>query len=95
MRATVEEEVLVEEDVAVEIEVGNKQRLILWNDDFNTFEHVIGCLVRYIKKTYDEAEGIAWIVHTRGKYILLEGQRRNLVEYYNILKLQGLTVSID
>ncbi|SMO82572.1 ATP-dependent Clp protease adaptor ClpS [Solitalea koreensis] len=95
MQATVEEEVLEQELVAVEEEIGLSKKLILWNDDFNTFEHVIGCLVRYIKKTYDEAEGIAWIVHTRGKYILLEGQRKNLVEYYNILKLKGLTVSID
>ncbi|AFD09202.1 ATP-dependent Clp protease adaptor ClpS [Solitalea canadensis] len=93
MSTVIETEVL--EEVEVSSDIGEPVKLILWNDDFNTFEHVIACLIKYIKKTYDEAEAIAWIVHTKGKSILLEGSRPNLVEYYNILKFKGLTVSLD
>lgn len=93
MSTVIETEVL--EEVEVSSDIGEPVKLILWNDDFNTFEHVIACLIKYIKKSYDEAEAIAWIVHTKGKSILLEGSRPNLVEYYNILKFKGLTVSLD
>lgn len=93
MSTVIETEVL--EEVEVSSDIGEPVKLILWNDDFNTFEHVIACLIKYIKKSYEEADAIAWIVHTKGKSILLEGTRPNLVEYYNILKFKGLTVSLD
>lgn len=69
--------------------------LTLWNDNHNTFEHVIACLVKFIHKTPAEAESIAWYVHTEGKHLLLEGSKSELIESYNILKLKGLTVSLD
>jgi len=69
--------------------------LVLWNDDHNTFEYVIACLVRYVGKREDEASKIAHIVHTKGRCIILEGSKEDLVEYYNILRLKNLTVSIE
>lgn len=69
--------------------------LVLWNDNHNTFEHVIVCLVKYAGKTVEEAENIAFIVHTKGRCIIMEGQRSELVECYNILRLKNLTVSIE
>lgn len=76
-------------------DAGNRHSLVLWNDDHNTFEHVINCMVKYIKKTVAEAEEIAHIVHNKGKCVILEGNKTDLVEYYNILKLEGLTVTIE
>lgn len=71
------------------------RRLILWNDDINTFEHVIHCLVKYLDYNSAQAEKIAWTIHTQGKCAVLEGSFGELEIYRKILKQEGLTVSID
>lgn len=88
-----EPEVAEQEETAVA--AGNQNSLVLWNDDYNTFDHVINCLVKYLKKTVAEAEEIAHIVHNKGKCVIMEGSKPDLVEYYNMLKLEGLTVTIE
>jgi len=70
-------------------------KLILWNDDTNTFDHVINCLVKHLQYSVDQAEKIAWTVHTKGKCTILEGQRNELEIYRKILKAEGLTVSVE
>ncbi len=88
-------------DLEVELESKTKstidfmRSLILWNDDHNTFDHVIACLVKYVGKTESEASEIAYIVLTKGWCIILEGSKAELVECYHILKLKDLTVSIE
>lgn len=78
-----------------EISTETPYTLTLWNDNHNTFEHVINCLIKFIHKTPVEAEEIAWFVHTKGKHKLLEGSKSELIESFNILKFKGLTVSLD
>ncbi|HZH54731.1 MAG TPA: ATP-dependent Clp protease adaptor ClpS [Sphingobacteriaceae bacterium] len=76
-------------------ELTPKYKLILWNDDTNTFEHVIHCLVKHLQYSEHEAERIAWTVHQDGKAIVLEGTFNDLEIYRKILKSEGLTVSIE
>lgn len=70
-------------------------RLILWNDDVNTFEHVIHCLVKYLDYNPNQAEKIAWTIHNEGKCAVLEGSFTELEVYRKILQQEGLTVTID
>lgn len=70
-------------------------RLILWNDDTNTFDHVIECLVKHLQYTRSEAEKIAWKVHNEGKCAVLEGTYTEVEIYRKILKSEGLTVTIE
>lgn len=70
-------------------------RLILWNDDINTFDHVIYCLMLHLKYREHEAEQIAWKVHNEGKCAVLEGSYTELEIYRKILKSEGLTVSVE
>lgn len=70
-------------------------RLILWNDEVNTFDHVIYCLTKYLDYSDHQAEKIAWTVHTKGKCDVLEGSFTELEVYRKILQQEGLTVSID
>lgn len=70
-------------------------RLILWNDDINTFDHVISCLVKYLGYNSTQAEKIAWTIHNDGKCAVLEGSFTELEVYRKILQQEGLTVSID
>jgi len=92
-----EQEVLTGTEEESEILSGTSimHKLVLWNDDFNTFEHVIACMIKFIKKTHDEAADIAFTVHTKGKCIIAEAPRHELIELYHILLLKKLTVSIE
>ncbi len=89
---TQEETFTLEEILAA---VSPTHRLILWNDDTNTFEHVIHCLVKHLQYTEKEAEKIAWKVHTEGKCPVLEGSFTEVEVYRKILKAEGLTVSVE
>lgn len=70
-------------------------RLILWNDEVNTFEHVIFCLMKYLDYNENQAEKIAWTVHNEGKCAVLEGSFTEVEVYRKILKQEGLTVSVE
>ncbi len=70
-------------------------RLILWNDEVNTFEHVIYCLMKYLDYSENQAEKIAWTVHNEGKCAVLEGSFTEMEVYRKILQQEGLTVSVD
>jgi ATP-dependent Clp protease adaptor protein ClpS len=70
-------------------------RLILWNDDVNSFDHVIHCLMKYLDYSENQAEKIAWTVHNEGKCAVLEGSFTEMEVYRKILQQEGLTVTVD
>ncbi|WP_442796150.1 ATP-dependent Clp protease adaptor ClpS [Pelobium manganitolerans] len=70
-------------------------RLILWNDEVNTFDHVIHCLMKYLDYSENQAEKIAWTVHNEGKCAVLEGSFTEMEIYRKILKQEGLTVTVE
>ena len=49
--------------------------LILNNDDYNSFEHVIECLMKVCKHSYEQASQCAHIVHFRGKCDVKRGTK--------------------
>jgi len=89
---TEEETFTLEQILAV---VQSASRLILWNDEINTFDHVIHCLMKHLQYSETQAEQIAWKVHTEGKCAILEGSVTEMEVYRKILKAEGLTVSVE
>lgn len=93
MGVEVEQETYTLEEILAETKPSS--RLILWNDETNTFEHVIHCLMLYLQYSEPEASRIAWTVHNKGKCVVLEGSYTEMEVYRKILKTEGLTVSIE
>ncbi len=93
MSVETEQETYTLEEILAAVKDSN--RLILWNDDINTFDHVIYCLMHHLQYTENEAEKIAWTVHNEGKCAVLEGSYTEMEIYRKILKSEGLTVSVD
>ncbi|MVZ62225.1 ATP-dependent Clp protease adaptor ClpS [Sphingobacterium humi] len=93
MSVEVETEAFTLEEILAVTKESN--RLILWNDDVNTFDHVIECLMHYLQYGEEEASRIAWTVHTKGKCAILEGSYTEMEIYRKILKSEGLSVSIE
>ena len=55
------------DEVLVEEAVGNNNEIVLYNDDVNTFDHVIDTLVRVCDHTPEQAEQCSLIIHYNGK----------------------------
>lgn len=73
----------------------NKFNLVLYNDDVNTFEHVITCLVEVCRHTQEQAEQCALIAHYKGKYEIRSGSYKDLLPLKNSLNTRHLTVAIE
>ena len=52
-----------EEEVAVLEETDEQNKLVLWNDDVNTFDFVIECLIEICGHTLEQAEQCTILVH--------------------------------
>tara|TARA_B100000614_G_C14493855_1_gene471868 strand:+ start:720 stop:1028 length:309 start_codon:yes stop_codon:yes gene_type:complete len=63
-----------EDEVILMTDMGQEHELILFNDDVNTFDHVIETLVSVCNHTYEQAEQCAYIVHFSGKCSVKKGK---------------------
>ena len=71
MKNTYQEEVLT--DVMEAVDTTDIMDLVVFNDDFNTFAHVIETLMRVCKHSPEQAEQCTWIIHYRGKCAVKTG----------------------
>ena len=68
----------IKEDTGVaEIKV-NEHRIVLFNDDVNTFDHVVETLIRVCGHTLEQAEQCSIIVHYKGKCTVKTGSYEEL-----------------
>ena len=67
-----------ESEVEVLTQLEREHEIILYNDDINTFDHVINSLVAYCKHTFEQAEQCAYIVHYSGKCAVKSGSYEEL-----------------
>lgn len=69
--------------------------LVLYNDDFNTFDDVIEALIEVCDLDIIQAEQITLIVHVKGKCGVISGDYYKLKPMYDALCLKRLTVEIQ
>ncbi len=86
------EEALLDE---VLYESGPVREIILHNDDVNTFDHVIECLVEICGHDPIQAEQCAWIVHYNGKCSVKRGTFDSLEPRCTALLDRGLSAAIQ
>jgi len=86
-----------EEDILVEdlIKDTKQSKIVVYNDDVNSFENVIFCLTNYCKHTLEQAEQCAWIIHSKGKYIVKTGSFEKLLPVCEALVENGLNAKIE
>ncbi|MBL7842841.1 MAG: ATP-dependent Clp protease adaptor ClpS [Cyclobacteriaceae bacterium] len=71
MRNAYQEEILT--DLLEVVETTELMDLVVFNDDFNTFEHVIETLIKVCKHTTEQAEQCTWIIHHKGRCTVKNG----------------------
>ena len=71
MKPAYQEELMV--DVLEAVETTDVMDLVVFNDDVNTFDHVIETLIRVCKHTPEQAEQCTMLIHYKGKCAVKTG----------------------
>lgn len=88
-------ETVLDEELDLKELVSKEHNLILFNDDVNTFDHVIEMLVKVCDHNLLQAEQCAYLVHYKGKCDVKKGAFDELKTMSEILGDAGLTVEIN
>jgi ATP-dependent Clp protease adaptor protein ClpS len=88
-----DEDVLVEDET--DIDTGLPAQIVVYNDDFNTFEWVIECFMTILGHTSEQAEQLAIIIHNNGKATVKSGSRQELTPLCEALQDRGLSAEIE
>ena len=78
-----------------ETDLMNENEIILYNDDLNTFDHVINTLISVCDHTLEQAEQCSLIVHYKGKCSVKTGSYSNLKPMCTKLLQAGLSAEIE
>lgn len=85
---------LYQEDTQTDVLDDKGHEIILFNDDVNTFDHVIACLVRICQHEAEQAEQCAWLVHFNGKCSVKRGSLLDLKPRCQALQQEGLSATL-
>ncbi|REJ83639.1 MAG: ATP-dependent Clp protease adaptor ClpS [Bacteroidetes bacterium] len=78
----------------VDVSEARLRELVLYNDDYNTFEFVIECLIEICQHDVIQAEQCTYIVHYNGKCAVKTGSFSDLQPMKHALCDKGLSAVI-
>jgi len=86
---------ITDEDVTLDLSFMEDSKLVLYNDDHNSFDRVIMALIVYCQISSAKAAEIAMKVHNEGKAIAKYGPRKDLEVIAGIFGELDLTCEIE
>ena len=84
----------VSEKVKVDTKEKQNNEIVLYNDDVNTFDHVIDTLIYACEHTAEQAEQCSLLVHYKGKCTVKTGPYKELEPRCSKLLEAGLSAEI-
>jgi len=92
-----ETDVLEQEELLVEeiTDTGSAYRLIVWNDDVNTFDWVIKSFIEICGHTVQQAEQCSLIVHFKGKATVKTGDLKTIRPMKEGLTDRGINATYE
>jgi ATP-dependent Clp protease adaptor protein ClpS len=82
------------EEVQLAEEVSTQNEIVLFNDEVNTFDHVIETLIYACDHTAEQAEQCSLLVHYKGKCTVKTGLYDDLKPRCSMLLEAGLSAEI-
>ena len=70
------------------------KKLVVYNDDVNTFDWVIDTLMEVCEHTNEQAEQCTLIIHYKGKCAVKEGEFEELIGMRNAICRRGISAEI-
>jgi len=90
---SVKEEVL--EDAVVEEKLKDSHEIVVFNDDFNTFDHVINTLITACDHDLMQAEQCTLLIHYKGKCAVKSGEFEDLKPRCSKILEAGISAEIQ
>ncbi len=87
-------EVETEEKVETQEIIEVSHKLLVYNDEVNTFDHVIDTLMDICEHTPEQAEQCTWIIHYKGKCAVKSGSFDDLVPMRQGICDRGISAEI-
>ncbi len=84
-----------DQQIDLEDEVELQHKLILHNDNHNTFEWVIETLVDVCKHNPVQAEQCSLLIHNKGKYAVQHGPFETLKQMKDAITERGINATIE
>lgn len=86
-----------EQELLLELEEREleENQIILYNDEFNSFDFVIESLIKVCKHEPVQAEQCTYLVHYKGKCSVKKGSYKELEPMCTALLERGLTAEIE
>lgn len=90
-------EILEESDVELEDEsdVNLPAKVILFNDEWHTFDEVEIQIIKATKCSKTKAQNLTWDVHNNGKAMVYEGDMPDCLNVSSILEEISLSTQIE
>lgn len=87
---------MYEDNVRVEVleEDIDVRDLVVFNDDINTFDHVIKTLIRVCRHSTEQAEQCTWLIHYKGKCTVKSGSFDELKPFRDGICEAGIDAKI-
>ena len=84
-----------EDEVALLDEPEDPRQLIVYNDEVNTFEHVIRTLIDVCGHSAEQAEQCTLLIHYKGKCSVKLGSYTELVPRCSAIHDRGISADIE
>ncbi len=86
-----EELVVTSEDIVT----GLTAQLLVYNDEVNTFDWVIECLMEVLQHSQEQAEQLSLLIHFKGKAVVKSASLESLRPKKDALVERGLSAVIE
>ncbi len=84
-----------QEDTDLLTETELEHKLIVHNDEVNTFDFVAETLVKICKHNWEQAEQCAYIIHHKGKYAVKHGDMDKLRAMKDAITERGIGATVE
>lgn len=88
------EQPVAEPELSTEEDVGISSRVLLFNDEWHTFEEVIVQIVKATNCTFERARDLAFEAHVKGRAVVFTGELQKCLRVSSILEEIDLRTQI-
>lgn len=86
----------LEENVTLsQIDETFNAKLLVYNDDHNTFDWVIKSFIDVLNHTFEQAEQLSLLIHLKGKAVVKTASKKELLPKKDALIERGLSAVIE
>lgn len=89
-----EQKPVIEPEETDVTDIGFESKVLLFNDEWHTFDEVIYQLIKATQCTFDQARGYAFETHVKGKAIVYKGTMTRCIRVSSVLEEIALTTQI-